>query len=315
MLTYKEQKLVRERREAAGLCGYCGKIPPREEKKMCQPCAEKAGQSNRKVKAQRVAQHAIIGLCSSCTEPVVLGRKMCEFHLVQNLEVSKARRARCKIEGTCFACSSPAINKTYCEVHRDLYRGKQTKERKNRKLNGVCVDCGKVPPRDGMVTCQSCSEIGGERWKAARDRRVTDGLCIYCEGQVTPGVGRPSLSCDTCRGVRKGYNKTIENRFSRSRNGRSAQQHGWYLSLDQYKSIVEQPCAYCLLPNDSGSCGLDRLNNKGGYSVENVVSCCSICNMVRNNIFTPEEMKALGAVVRAIKMRRRESFNDKEVAQ
>lgn len=38
-------------------------------------------------------------------------------------------------------------------------------------------------------------------------------------------------------------------------------------------------------------CGIDRLNNDKGYTVENIVSCCSICNKAKSNL-TMEEFLA-----------------------
>jgi len=41
------------------------------------------------------------------------------------------------------------------------------------------------------------------------------------------------------------------------------------------------PCYYC--GDNIETIGLDRLNNTKGYSLDNIVSCCTPCNMMKNN--------------------------------
>mgnify|MGYP001612350194 CR=1 FL=1 len=66
------------------------------------------------------------------------------------------------------------------------------------------------------------------------------------------------------------------------------------LSLRQYTKLIEQPCYYCgtSMANSMGT-GLDRLDNRYGYSKKNVVTCCGICNRTRGIYYTPEETKVM----------------------
>jgi hypothetical protein len=60
-----------------------------------------------------------------------------------------------------------------------------------------------------------------------------------------------------------------------------------------------QPCHYCggMLLDETG-CGLDRRNNSIGYTIENVLPCCGVCNQIRNVHLTVKEMEvAMGAVL------------------
>ena len=67
----------------------------------------------------------------------------------------------------------------------------------------------------------------------------------------------------------------------------------------KYIELISSPCSYCgtsLLP-ESG-CGLDRINNDLGYTLDNVVPCCGPCNQIRNVHLTHDEMKvAMKAIV------------------
>lgn len=46
--------------------------------------------------------------------------------------------------------------------------------------------------------------------------------------------------------------------------------------------------------------GCDRIDNNKGHSIDNVVPCCNICNTVRGNNFTVDEMKLLGSLIKKI---------------
>lgn len=55
------------------------------------------------------------------------------------------------------------------------------------------------------------------------------------------------------------------------------------LTNEQFRAIVARPCAYCgKPPSDTHHNGLDRLDSDNRvYSIENVVSCCGDCNIMK----------------------------------
>ncbi len=53
------------------------------------------------------------------------------------------------------------------------------------------------------------------------------------------------------------------------------------IDIDMYTSIVAEKCYYCDGMNDVGFNGVDRKDNKIGYTVDNSVACCSICNFMK----------------------------------
>jgi hypothetical protein len=70
------------------------------------------------------------------------------------------------------------------------------------------------------------------------------------------------------------------------------------LDFDKFYQLTQQACYYCgELPNQKylvrnatdnlGTYtynGLDRLDNSKGYDLENVITCCGICNFMRNKL-------------------------------
>lgn len=75
--------------------------------------------------------------------------------------------------------------------------------------------------------------------------------------------------------------------------------HFWELTEKQFIKITQQDCHYCgAKPNniskDKGRYGsysyngLDRVDNTKGYTIDNVVSCCKICNRAKSELTLQE---------------------------
>lgn len=90
----------------------------------------------------------------------------------------------------------------------------------------------------------------------------------------------------------KMYASTPKKRYWRA--SRDAEKHGktFTLTLEEYTKIIEQSCVYCKYTLGTkviqGS-GLDRIDNKIGYELSNVQSCCMFCNYLRGDRLTVEE--------------------------
>lgn len=101
---------------------------------------------------------------------------------------------------------------------------------------------------------------------------------------------------------RKKYNKA----YKKSLNGKYRQAISmakwrglvFKISFEDYKCFLKQPCFYC----NKKTTGLDRINNKKGYLLENVLPSCRTCNILRNDLFTVEETQVM--VKALIKYRR-----------
>jgi len=84
---------------------------------------------------------------------------------------------------------------------------------------------------------------------------------------------------------------------------RSAKKRGYNFELteEQFAEITQKACYYCgEKPNNMNRNyhsngdyiynGLDRLDNKKGYTMDNVVPCCKICNYAKHDL-TLQEFK------------------------
>jgi len=78
------------------------------------------------------------------------------------------------------------------------------------------------------------------------------------------------------------------------------------LSLDYFKQLKSDDCCYCGTPNmflahycevmglKTPWMSIDRKDNSKGYIVGNVVSACFVCNRIKSNFFSFEEMLEIG---------------------
>lgn len=57
--------------------------------------------------------------------------------------------------------------------------------------------------------------------------------------------------------------------------------YNFSLSLNQFNTLLLGNCHYC---NKSQAMGIDRRNNSLGYQISNVVSCCKVCNYMKNTL-------------------------------
>ena len=104
------------------------------------------------------------------------------------------------------------------------------------------------------------------------------------------------LRCDGCNPRKlspeaRGLSYIMSNYKSRAKRRHLV----WELDKDQIREIVKSDCFYCGTPPSNlwtsgrfGSHfvynGIDRVNNKIGYTLSNCVPCCSICNTAKNNL-------------------------------
>jgi len=75
------------------------------------------------------------------------------------------------------------------------------------------------------------------------------------------------------------------------------------ISLGEYKEIVSRPCSYC---GTNERMGMDRVDSSKGYLKENVVSCCWLCNRMKNKYSKEEYLTKIKQVYEHLNLGGRE---------
>ena len=83
------------------------------------------------------------------------------------------------------------------------------------------------------------------------------------------------------------YDATPARRFKQYKY--NAKHHKLVLDiiLEDFMRIIEQPCYYC----GGVGYGIDRLDSKVGYTKDNIVSCCSKCNYMKQELLPEDFIK------------------------
>lgn len=149
-----------------------------------------------------------------------------------------------------------------------------------------------------MKTC-ICGNTETPRWyRVDKYNKASGHLCNICYHKrqnerrgTTPEV----------LAWRKEYNRRPEVvarriQWQRNRNSKlpkrlynaamKAKQRGlaWTISLEDYGPLLQHGCFYCAGALEKFGCGLDRVNSDLGYVLENVVPCCRLCNVMKNDL-------------------------------
>jgi len=76
--------------------------------------------------------------------------------------------------------------------------------------------------------------------------------------------------------------------------------YSYELTNEQFEEITQKNCYYCgAKPNNIHKTrrhyngdyiynGLDRIDNSKGYTIDNIVPCCKICNFAKRNLTSQE---------------------------
>jgi 5-methylcytosine-specific restriction endonuclease McrA len=129
------------------------------------------------------------------------------------------------------------------------------------------------------------TRYGAWRWRFKCD---CGKECISVGYQVKSGLIR---SCGCLRRSKDVQKSGVKIFFQDYRYGAQSRNYSFKLSLKEFTKIVNQDCYYCGLKPEQRyrkfkfiANGIDRLNNKKGYTKTNCVSCCSICNKAKSTM-------------------------------
>jgi hypothetical protein len=65
------------------------------------------------------------------------------------------------------------------------------------------------------------------------------------------------------------------------------------LSFEQYKSLVDQKCYYCNGTEEKGFNGIDRNDQTKGYTIDNCLPCCTMCNYIKGSLHSSGFIKRI----------------------
>lgn len=230
---------------------------------------------------------------------------------------------------TCNSCGLTKPNRFFspCMYRKDVRKCRDCGRAENRarleaRAAGLrrCADCGVAKDlsqftkdRDSVSCYCSTCYARRQRERNARIRESATHLtCKRCNVEKPRSEFSPSgrangldYRCKECNARRTAMGRmTDTTKFGQAAGAAKRRGLPFTLTMDEYLAIRAKPCHYCGFPVPPTGLAMDRLDNSGGYTPDNVVPCCWPCNQARNTVFTPEEMLLLGQVVACIKAER-----------
>ena len=113
-------------------------------------------------------------------------------------------------------------------------------------------------------------------------------------------------------GLDKAQTNEYASRFQRSYAGRWAalkraakdKSLGFDITKKQHVELLQEVCFYCEGKLNETGHALDRKDSSKGYLLSNVVPCCMMCNRIKNEYLTHEEMLVAMKAVLAYRKKR-----------
>jgi len=134
-----------------------------------------------------------------------------------------------------------------------------------------CLICkNDIGESTSITMCQDCANKASCIQSKRIKDRLAAGLCGACGNPMGPDSTK--TQCRSC-----------VDRFAYSVCKCAAKRRNYEFSLtrSQYDALHELPCLYC---GQKPCRGVDRLNNRIGYTEINSVPCCLNCNIAKNDL-------------------------------
>lgn len=146
-------------------------------------------------------------------------------------------------------------------------------------------------------------------WTLTGERRYTEatrGLLARCNncGFETPFGSlnkylNNSRRCRSCEFYCE-EEKALRTHQSVYKHGALKRNLEWSIDFDEFSALVKNTCHYCgdqPVQRIGGGkwdfAGIDRIDNRIGYRLDNLRPCCRICNVAKNNMSEKEWMRKI----------------------
>lgn len=78
------------------------------------------------------------------------------------------------------------------------------------------------------------------------------------------------------------YRKTPKGVYGYYKSNAKTGKKSFKITYEEFLTYWQKPCHYC--GSEIEKAGLDRVDNTIGYELTNIVSCCSVCNMMKKDL-------------------------------
>jgi len=225
--------------------------------------------------------------CSSCREKISTksspcSHKGCKFKTHGDKYCKKHERDKyydeeiekgikyCDITRGCFTICENGLKSCRNCLDKDII--KDSTRRKENTIIHIALK------EDKNTIHQLCCNCGKDYEKYLTLHNTPSKLCKHCNKiqhtQDNKRIERKrNYKNENLRNLERYYKEYITNAIKR--------EYSMELQFNDFEKLVKQPCYYCDYSKENEVNGIDRVNNTKGYSKENCVTCCEICNKIK----------------------------------
>ena len=144
--------------------------------------------------------------------------------------------------------------------------------------------------------CTTCDTVQ-LRSHFTSDKSKPDGKRPKCKGCQRKHRESPAGKLARLTADRK-YQKKPESRYKKYVRSAAERGYEFWLTFPQFMKFWQKPCTHCGDPIDT--IGLDRVNSKKPYQMDNVEPCCRTCNAMKSDTDTLVWYKHMNKVINFI---------------
>ncbi len=187
-------------------------------------------------------------------------------------------------------------NDDYCSKHQTLKKYNELTEAGNKVCMNWIRGCFNILKKDDASSCKCCKIKQNEKDKNRYNLKKNTAntfhsnenkfMCINCN-KVFDNKENKNNKCIKCyeiykngqdsRKPREKYNNQLKEYKNRAKNKKKQE---WNLTDEEAIALFKKPCHYCG-GHENQLSGIDRKNNDLGYTPENSLPSCTLCNMMK----------------------------------
>jgi hypothetical protein len=121
-------------------------------------------------------------------------------------------------------------------------------------------------------------------WIDARKRAIETDLEGYLKKNAERAKKWRDANPEKVKEMNQQKINRIESQYGVYQTSAKTKRLEFTLSKEQFIECVQLQCYYCGIIQEKGFNGVDRLDSSKHYTIENCVSCCEMCNMLKGSI-------------------------------
>ena len=121
-------------------------------------------------------------------------------------------------------------------------------------------------------------------WIDARKRPIENDLEGFLKKNAEQAKKWRAANPEKVKEMNQHKMNRMESQYGVYQTSAKTKRLDFMIPKEMFLELVKRPCYYCGLIQEKGFNGMDRLNSSEHYTIENCVSCCEMCNMMKGSL-------------------------------